>query len=192
MNPAEAALISIHTTEYSSLRTEINAFHATEGQIMNFSIALLGALIAFAAKGGAVFNPLVLIFAPLPFFLLGTFFGYTQIRIIQVASYLNKDLRLRIISVLGRDDIWYWEEFRRNHRPSMCPVNNLATFLSLLRWLLFIWPVSLPIFLISNSSMRSTMTNPALSWLIYSDFMLFFLLLAFGLYCVTKLPDKVR
>ncbi len=101
MNPAEAALISIHTTEYSSLRTEINAFHATEGQIMNFSIALLGALIAFAAKGGAVFNPLVLIFAPLPFFLLGTFFGYTQIRIIQVASYLNKDLRPSSVCCVG-------------------------------------------------------------------------------------------
>lgn len=188
MNPAEKELVSVHTAEYSSLRTEINAFHATESQIMNFSIALIGILIGFSTK--ATLPPLVFILAPLPFLLLGTFFGYTQIRIIQVASYLNKDLRERVISALGRDDVWYWEPFRRNFRPVKCPVTGLSTFLSMLRWLLFIWPVALPIILLRKDSLRSQM-SPVLCSFVYVDFVLFLLLAVFGWYCSTRLPAKV-
>jgi hypothetical protein len=196
LNSTDSALISVHVAEYSSLRNEINAFHAVEGQMMNFSIFLLGALIGFANKAGELSSPWFFIFAPLPFFLLGTFFGYTQIRIIQVASYLTRDLRLRLVAAIGRDDIWSWEDFRRNRQLVdrqlvICPASGLAHVLSLLRWLLFVWPVALPIFLLCNNSIRTKLTDPLQISLTCLDFILFVLLAVFAWYCVRKLPQKV-
>lgn len=191
MNSTDSALISVHAAEYSSLRSEINAFHAVEGQMMNFSIVLSVALIGFASKSDELSRPWFFIVSPLPFFLLGTFFGYTQIRIIQVASYLTTDLRPRLVAAIGRNDIWSWEDFRRNQQDISCPASSLAQVLSLLRWLLFGWPVLLPIWLLCNKSLRTKLTDPFQISLICLDFILFVLLLVFALYCDRKLPQKV-
>jgi hypothetical protein len=190
MNPTETALLSVHVTEYSALRAQINALHATEGQIMNFSIALSGAFVAFAAKLNGTPDPLIFILAPFPFFLLGTFFGYTQIRVIQTAAYLNKDLRPRVISLLGQEDIWRWEFFRRNQSLTKCPMSGLANSLNLLRWLLFLWPVLLPVFLFFLSSAKTNMNN--WRWfVVYADFLTCVILVIFAVYCSRRMPREV-
>src|SRR6266567_9557948 len=102
MNPIDTALVSAHLAEYSALRAEINAFHAIEHQTLNFNIAILAALIGVLFKGldVAKYGPLIFLLAPIPFLLLGFFFGYAQMRIVQVAAYLNRQLRCRIQKIL--------------------------------------------------------------------------------------------
>src|SRR5258708_22527640 len=146
MNPSDTALLQVHLAEYSALRNEINAFHAIEHQTLNFNIAILAALVGFLAKAGGLssYRPLILLLVPLPFLLLGFFFGYAQMRIIQVATYIHKQLRSKVQVVLDHDDIWAWEDFRRKEkRPGegKCPALTLSNSLGFLRWFLFLWPV---------------------------------------------------
>jgi hypothetical protein len=194
MNPSDTALVSIHVSEYSSLRNEINSFHAIEHQTLNFNIAILAALIGFVAKAEVItsYRSLLFLLAPVPFLLLGFFFGYAQMRIIQVAAYLNKQLRPRVVATLGRDDVWGWESFRRSDE---CPVAIFANALSLLRWFLFLWPALVAGWAffrpaeIKLSTISITAGEVRITAAIEVCF--FLCLLAFGLFCASLLPKKV-
>ena len=143
--------VPVQLAEYSTMRAEICAFHGVEGQVVSVSVtlitALLGALTwalgngSFKIGDDATFIHLV----PLPFLALGLVFAYTQVRIIQAASYVQKHLRPRIAAAvgIGHDDVLMWEIFRRDRAD--CPVKALATALNSVRWLFFILPAMFPL-----------------------------------------------
>ena len=195
MNPSDTALVSVHVSEYSALRGEINAFHAIEHQILNFNIAILAALMGFLAKGGvdwSKYGPAVALVSPIPFLLLGFFFGYSQIRIIQVAAYLNLELRPRVQGILQHDEVWKWEDFRKDSR---FPNRGLSDFLGFLRWMLFVWPILFPLWVWfygwEVQLPIGTMTFCAEKGLVIVEICLFFLLIAFAVFCSGRLRKNV-
>jgi hypothetical protein len=141
-----------HIAEYSAIRDEICTFHNVEGQVMSIAVAAISALIVIVLPvQDKVYTfgtdtPFLHV-VPLPFVALGIIFAYTQVRIIQAATYLQRYLRPRLITLLGtgqaHSDIWQWETFRRT--GAEYPVRSSATFLNSVRWIFFIAPSLLPL-----------------------------------------------
>jgi hypothetical protein len=184
-------VLKTHLAEYSALRSEISSFHAIEHMAISFAIAAFSAVIGLVIKTGvslellvrdhASYQPHIALIA-FPFLLLGFFFGYSQIRIIQVAAYLNLILRPEIVQDLG-EAVLGWERYRRS---SACPQDKLSTLLSWSRWLLFVWPLGLLIWVAQWSLAPAPMDR-----LLYVEILGFALLVWFGVYCSRSLPKKV-
>ena len=103
-------LLKVQLAEYSALRAEISSFHSIEHMSISFAIAAFSAVIALLIKTGVTLDDLLqspanhkpdIALIASPFLFLGFFFGYSQIRIIQVAAYLNLRLRPQIVQLLG-------------------------------------------------------------------------------------------
>jgi hypothetical protein len=184
-------LLKTHLAEYSALRSEISSFHAIEHMAISFAIAAFSAVIGFVIKTDVSLDQLIrdharyqphIALIAFPFLLLGFFFGYSQIRIIQVAAYLNLSLRPQIVRDLG-EAVLGWESYRRS---SDCPQDKLSTLLSWSRWLLFVWPLGLLIWDANWSLAPAPMDR-----LFYVEILGFGLLVWFGVYCSRSLPKKV-
>ena len=184
-------LLKTHLAEYSALRSEISSFHAIEHMAISFAIAAFSAVIGLVIKTGVPLDLLIrdhasyqlhVALIAFPFLLLGFFFGYSQIRIIQVAAYLNLSLRPQIVRDLG-EAVLGWESYRRS---SDCPQDKLSTLLSWSRWLLFVWPLGLLIWDAEWSWAPGPMDR-----LLYVEIIGFALLVWFGVYCSRSLPNKV-
>jgi hypothetical protein len=184
-------LLRVHLAEYSALRSEISSFHAIEHMAISFAIAAFSAVIGLVIKTGvslellirdrASYQPHIALIA-FPFLLLGFFFGYSQIRIIQVAAYLNLVLRPHIVEDLG-ESVLGWERYRRS---SDCPQDKLSSLLSWSRWLLFVWPLGLLVW-----DAKWSLAPAPMDRLLYVEIIGFGLLLWFGVYCSRSLPKKV-
>ncbi len=184
-------MLKVYLAEYSALRAEISSFHAIEHMAISFAIAAFSAVIGLVIKTGVSLDGLIVNHASyqphialvaFPFLLLGFFFGYSQIRIIQVAAYLNLRLRPQIVEVSG-ESVLGWESYRRS---TECPQDKLSTLLSWLRWLLFVWPLALLIW-----CANWTWATGPMDRLLYIEILGFGLLLWFGVYCSRSLPKKV-
>jgi hypothetical protein len=115
-------LLKVQLAEYSALRAEISSFHSIEHMSISFAIAAFSAVIALLIKTGVTLDDLLqspashkpdIALIASPFLFLGFFFGYSQIRIIQVAAYLNLRLRPHIVQFLGETAL-EWESYRRS------------------------------------------------------------------------------
>jgi hypothetical protein len=184
-------LLRVHLAEFSALRAEISSFHSIEHMSISFAIAAFSAVIGLIIKTGVSLDELLqnpssykphIALVAFPFLFLGFFFGYSQIRIIQVAAYLNLRLRPQIVQVLG-DEALQWESYRRSQD---FPQERLSVLLSWCRWLLFVWPVVLLIWCASWSWGVLPIDR-----LLYIETIGFFLLIWFGVYCSWSLPKKV-
>ncbi len=184
-------LLQVQLAEYSALRAEISSFHSIEHMSISFAIAAFSAVIGLIIKTGvsldeflqnpANHKPDIALIAS-PFLFLGFFFGYSQIRIVQVAAYLNLRLRPQIMQLLG-DAALEWESYRRS--PSF-PLGRLSVLLSWCRWLLFVWPLVLLIWCAAWSWGILPMDR-----LLYIEIIGFLLLIWFGVYCSWSLPKQV-
>lgn len=184
-------LLKVQLAEYSALRAEISSFHSIEHMSISFAIAAFSAVIALLIKTGVTLDDLLqspanhkpdIALIASPFLFLGFFFGYSQIRIIQVAAYLNLRLRPQIVQLLG-DTAFEWESYRRG--PGFLQA-RLSALLSWCRWLLFVWPLVLLIWCAAWSWGVLPMDR-----LLYIEIIGFLLLIWFGVYCSWSLPKQV-
>jgi catechol 2,3-dioxygenase-like lactoylglutathione lyase family enzyme len=184
-------LLQVQLAEYSALRAEISSFHSIEHMAISFAIAAFSAVVGLIIKTGATLDqflqspathkPDIALIAS-PFLFLGFFFGYSQIRIIQVAAYLNLRLRPQIVQLTGEAAL-EWESYRRSPR---FPQGRLSALLSWCRWLLFVWPLVLLIWCAAWSWGVLPMDR-----LLYIEIIGFLLLIWFGVYCSWSLPKQV-
>jgi catechol 2,3-dioxygenase-like lactoylglutathione lyase family enzyme len=184
-------LLKVQLAEYSALRAEISSFHSIEHMSISFAIAAFAAVVGLIIKTGvsldeflrspATHKPDIALIAS-PFLFLGFFFGYSQIRIVQVAAYLNLRLRPQIVQLLG-DAALEWESYRRS--PHF-PQGRLSALLSWCRWLLFVWPLVLLFWCADWSWGVLPMDR-----LLYIEIIGFLLLIWFGVYCSWSLPKQV-
>jgi hypothetical protein len=183
-----------HIAEYSALRSEICAFHNIEGQVMSITVVLIGALIGFitAVLGQKIPDftigadvPFIHL-VPLPFVSLGIIFAYTQVRIVQAATYLQRYLRTSVRALLNdpRDEVWRWEIFRR--QAGEYPVRGLSTSLSSVRWIFFVGPSLFPL-----SAWHRELDNVGAFLILLWDLAMPALLIALAFWTSVRLPTRV-
>lgn len=199
MNPAQGnierqqAQLTVHLAEYAALRSEITNFQSIEHQSLSFAIAAITGLIALIvttqlnkppiAIHAYMERPEILLAAP-PFLLLGFLFAYAQIRIIQVASYLQQDLCPKVATLTGGKTMG-WESHRR--KKMWRGAHLCAELFSGSRWLLFIWPI-VPLF--RDAAWKQTLYTST-RWILPVEQAAFVALCLLGLYCWLLLPHRV-
>jgi hypothetical protein len=190
----EKAQLTVHLAEYSALRDEITSFQSIEHQSIAFSIAAITGVIGLIvdtqikskvpiAMHNYLERPEVLLAAP-PFLLLGFFFAHAQIRIVQVARYLDHDLRPKITALTG-GEVMEWETHRR--KKVWRGEHLFAELFSGSRWILFIWPIVL---LFRDGAWKQSLSEVE-RWLLPIEKAMFVALCVLGLYCWLWLPGRV-
>jgi hypothetical protein len=177
--------VTAHAAEYAAIRAEVCAFHTVEGQVISITITFMGVLAALVGFGD---YKRFIHFIPIPFVALGIIFGYTQVRIVQAASYLHAQLRNRVDAVLKADgvskpDVWHWEAFRRSDE---CPFRVLSIWLNSARWLFFVAPALFPL-TIWQRQFNDVGDVLLLGW----DFALPILLICLAFWSSVSLPGRV-
>lgn len=134
--------------EYSALRTEIGRCQDHQKDLINLAFVLLGGTLALI---GTVANAprqergfgLVLLLVPLLYSLLGFTCADRARRMLDLARYIDFDLRPQSEHLLGDVGVavWRWEEFKREQwKLRSKPIQALALGLDKARWLIFIVP----------------------------------------------------
>jgi hypothetical protein len=127
--------------EYSALRAEILAFQNLHGQVINIAVLFLGATLGFLAAYNSsnpvmALRPYHALFVALLYSVLGLIYADAEARLLQAASYLEKELRPRLLPYAG-DEVLKWEEFRRS---SVLPLRRTTKWLNWLRYAFFLLP----------------------------------------------------
>lgn len=147
-SPEAAKTLAGMTAEYSALRTEIGRCQDHQKDLINLAFVLLGGTLALigtvasAPRDQRDFG-LILLLVPLLYALLGFTCADRARRMLDLARYINFDLRCQAKRALGDEEVslWRWEDYKREQweRRSMLK-QGLAVGLDKARWLVFILP----------------------------------------------------
>jgi hypothetical protein len=147
MTEDQKALLQTYLAEYSSLRQEITTRLQALHQAVNFILIIIGAAVTAilaASQHGMIetVSIILALFLPIVVAPLAFIFFDQEITMDAIWSYIQMNLRPRIIAVVGDSNILgnIWE-FRYMHHSSWKIYHRLLIG----RWLLFLIPTLLPL-----------------------------------------------
>jgi hypothetical protein len=130
--------------EFSAMRSEITTFITLEVQFLAVSVTFAGVLVGFAVHDWSAFRESLDI-CPIPFLVLALLYADTKARVLRAACYIQTKLRPQFVEA-GLSESLQWEEFIRTEYPA----RRHLEIIEWLRWLVFLVPAIVTLFLSVN------------------------------------------
>jgi hypothetical protein len=164
--------LDLMAAEYSALRIEIGRCQDHQKDLINLAFVLLGGTLALTGVVAGVPRDergfgLILLLVPLLYALLGLTCADRARRMLDLARYIDHDLRCEAELGLGKEraPLWRWEEYKRQQWEQR-PLRSRALALGLdkARWLVFIVPNAIAVVAYWRLVGFSNDAEKALAW----------------------------